>query len=56
MKAEAPGKDLIALVADKNMEHALRGLLNRPQSLGIHPLREILSGVDGTVENITGKS
>lgn len=40
MKAEAPGKDLIALVADKNMEHALRGLLNRPQSLGIRPLKE----------------
>lgn len=31
-------KDLVLLVADKNMEGALRGLLSRPQSLG---LREI---------------
>ena len=28
-------KDLVALVADKDMEHALKGLLSRPQSLGI---------------------
>lgn len=28
-------KDLIVLAADKNMEHALRGLLQRPQALGI---------------------
>lgn len=31
-------RDLVLLVADKNMEGALRGLLSRPQSLG---LREI---------------
>lgn len=31
-------KDLVILVADGNMEHALRGLLQRPQALGIHPI------------------
>ena len=31
-------KDLVVLVADKNMEHALRGLLQRPQALGIRPI------------------
>lgn len=31
-------KDLVVLTADKNIEGALRGLLSRPQSLG---LREI---------------
>lgn len=28
-------KDLVALVADKDMEHALKGLLSRPKALGI---------------------
>lgn len=28
-------KDLIVLVADKNMEHTVRGLLQRPQALGV---------------------
>ena len=31
-------KDLVVLVADKDMEHALRGLLNRPEALGIRPI------------------
>lgn len=31
-------KDLVVLVADKNMEHALKGLLNRPPALGIRSL------------------
>jgi len=31
-------KDLIALVADKNMETALQGILERPKALGIHPI------------------
>jgi hypothetical protein len=31
-------KDLILLVADKNMQFALKGALDRPQSLGIRPL------------------
>ena len=31
-------KDLIVLVADNNMEAAIRGLLQRPESLGIRPL------------------
>ena len=35
-------KDLVVLVADKDMEHALRGLLNRPRSLGI---REITADI-----------
>jgi hypothetical protein len=30
--------DLILLVADKNIEHSVRGLLGRPQALGIRPL------------------
>jgi hypothetical protein len=30
--------DLVALVPDKNMEYALRGLLGRPLSLGIRPI------------------
>lgn len=30
-----PEKDLIVLVADKNMEAAIRGILDRPDSLGI---------------------
>lgn len=32
-------KDLVALVADKDMEHTLAGLLSRPQALGIRPIR-----------------
>ena len=36
-------KDLIVLVADKDMEFALRGLLGRGQSLGIYmPCYDIL--------------
>lgn len=31
-------KDLIVLVADKNMEHAVRGLLQRRQALGIREI------------------
>lgn len=31
-------KDLIVLAADKNIEHAVRGLLERPADLGIRPL------------------
>jgi hypothetical protein len=31
-------KDLVVLVADKNMEYAIRGLLERRQSLGIRPI------------------
>ena len=31
-------KDLIILVADKNMEHTIKGLLARPPALGIRPL------------------
>lgn len=31
-------RDLVVLVADKNMEHAVKGLLGRPQSLEIHPV------------------
>lgn len=30
--------DLVALVADKNMEHALRGILSRHQAIGIRPI------------------
>ena len=32
------GKDLVVLVADKNMEHAVKGLLTRRQSLEIRPI------------------
>lgn len=31
-------KDLVVLAADKNIEHALKGLLSRPQALGIRPV------------------
>ncbi|MEW8957709.1 hypothetical protein MHOCP_21740 [Moorella humiferrea] len=31
-------KDLVALVADKNMEYTIKGLLTRPQALGIRQL------------------
>ena len=31
-------KDLIVLAADKDMEHALKGLLSRPQALGIRTI------------------
>lgn len=30
--------DLVLLVADKNIEYGVRGLLGRPQALGIRPL------------------
>lgn len=33
-------KDLIILAADKDMEHALRGMLNRPEALGIRPIEK----------------
>ena len=32
------GKDLVALAADKNIEHALMGLFSRPQALGIRQI------------------
>jgi hypothetical protein len=32
-------KDLVVLVADKNMEHAVKGLLGRPESLQIAPVQ-----------------
>ena len=28
-------KDLVILVADKDLEHAMKGLLSRPEALGI---------------------
>ena len=31
-------KDLIILAADKSMEHALKGVLGRPEALGIRPV------------------
>ena len=31
-------KELVVLAADKNIEHALKGLFARPQSLGIQPI------------------
>jgi len=38
MPREFAPKDLIVLVADKNMEFGLRGLLSRPEALGIRKL------------------
>jgi hypothetical protein len=35
MKDSEPLKDLVVLVADKNMEFAIRGVLERPEALGI---------------------
>jgi hypothetical protein len=35
MTPEAARKDLVVLAADKNAQHAVRGLLARPQALGI---------------------
>lgn len=32
-------KDLVALVADKDIEHTLAGLLTRPRALGIRPIQ-----------------
>jgi hypothetical protein len=52
--------DLVLLVADKNIEHGLRGLLSRPQALGIrsvtsktyvHPQRD-----PGCAQNRTNSS
>lgn len=37
MSRSEPSKDLVCLVADKNMEQALRGLLSRPEALKIDP-------------------
>ena len=31
-------KDLVVLAADKDMEYALKGLLSRPQALGIRTI------------------
>ena len=31
-------KDLVILAADKDLEHALKGLLGRPEALGIRPI------------------
>lgn len=31
-------RDLVVLVADKNMEFSLKGILQRPQSIGIHQI------------------
>ena len=31
-------KDLVVLAADKDMEHALKGLLSRPEALGIRAI------------------
>ena len=38
-------KDLVVLVSDQNMKYVLKGLLARPQALGIHPkeLQETLN-------------
>lgn len=44
--------DLVVLVADKEMQYALRGALNRPEALGTRPLRHdsfVHSGHDGGV-------
>lgn len=35
------GNDVVLLVADKDMEYALRGMLARPEALGIRPIRHI---------------
>ncbi len=42
MASSSPARDLIALVADKNIEFAVKGLLSRPPALGI---REVSSSV-----------
>jgi len=31
-------KDLVVLVADKNIEFAVKGLLSRPRALGVRPI------------------
>ena len=31
-------KDLVLLVADKNIQYALKGALGRPEALGIRPI------------------
>jgi len=38
MTVRSSQKDLVLLVADKNMEHALKGVLSRPQSLRIRDI------------------
>src|SRR5258705_10483597 len=45
-------KDLILLVADKNMQFALKGALERPRALGIRPIEFefiVHAGRDGGV-------
>jgi len=37
--------DLIVLAADKNTEHGLRGLLNRPRALGIRSINFRIYGL-----------
>lgn len=47
--AEAAMKDLVLVVADKNMHFALRGALSRPEAMGIRPITvEFLSTQDAT--------
>ncbi len=51
-------KDLIVLVADKNMEYTIRAGLGRPESLGVRPITfEILQHVqrDGGVRSTGAK-
>ena len=36
-------KDLVVLAADKDMEYALKGLLSRPQALGIRKIEVDIS-------------
>ena len=38
MTDDGAHKDLVVLVADKNMEHAVRGILDRSESLGTRPI------------------
>jgi hypothetical protein len=38
MTATDNGKDLVLLLADKNMQFAINGILSRPQSLSIRPV------------------
>jgi hypothetical protein len=38
MSADLPRKDLVFLVPDKSIEACVRGLLRRPQALGIQPV------------------
>lgn len=49
-------KDLILLVADKNMKHALKGVLARNPSLGIRPIRFEIKVHEGAGDGGTRKS